>query len=71
MRSKGATRLLKSAKAIAAKRPQSQYFAAGKVARDQVIDYARREGMSLEQAEGNLAPNLGYLPQENNEREVA
>ncbi len=51
--------------------PQSQYFAVGKVARDQVIDYARRQGMTLEQAETNLAPNLGYQPQQQNALAVA
>jgi 5-methyltetrahydrofolate--homocysteine methyltransferase len=40
--------------------PQSQYFATGKVDRDQVADYARRKGMTLEQAERWLAPVLGY-----------
>ena len=41
--------------------PESQYFAVGKIAEDQVADYARRAGVSLHQAEENLAPNLGYL----------
>ncbi len=40
--------------------PQAQYFAAGKVGRDQVADYARRKGWSLEEAERWLAPVLGY-----------
>jgi 5-methyltetrahydrofolate--homocysteine methyltransferase len=40
--------------------PEARYFAVGKIARDQVEDYARRKGMSLEQAEKWLAPNLGY-----------
>jgi 5-methyltetrahydrofolate--homocysteine methyltransferase len=40
--------------------PEAHYFAVGKIARDQVADYARRNGMSLEQAEKWLAPNLGY-----------
>jgi len=43
--------------------PQSQYFALGKIARDQVEDYARRKGMTLPEAERWLAPNLGYEPQ--------
>ncbi|HEX5340681.1 MAG TPA: vitamin B12 dependent-methionine synthase activation domain-containing protein, partial [Gammaproteobacteria bacterium] len=42
--------------------PQSRYFAVGKVNRDQVADYAKRKGMSLETAERWLAPNLGYTP---------
>ena len=41
--------------------PESQYFAVGKIARDQVADYARRAGINLQEAEANLAPNLGYL----------
>jgi 5-methyltetrahydrofolate--homocysteine methyltransferase len=40
--------------------PESQYFAVGKVDRDQVEDYARRRGWSMEQAEKWLAPVLGY-----------
>jgi 5-methyltetrahydrofolate--homocysteine methyltransferase len=42
--------------------PQSQYFAVGKIDRDQVADYAQRKGLSLEDAERWLAPNLGYNP---------
>ena len=40
--------------------PQSQYFAIGKITKDQVEDYARRKGMTLEQAERWLAPVLAY-----------
>ena len=40
--------------------PQSQYFAVGKLARDQVEDYARRTGVPVPEAERWLAPNLGY-----------
>ena len=40
--------------------PQSQYFAVGKIGRDQVEDYARRKGMSPAEAEKWLAPALGY-----------
>ncbi|MCJ7558332.1 MAG: methionine synthase [Gammaproteobacteria bacterium] len=40
--------------------PQAKYFALGKIDKDQVEDYARRKGISLEQAERWLAPNLGY-----------
>jgi 5-methyltetrahydrofolate--homocysteine methyltransferase len=40
--------------------PEAQYFAVGKIGRDQVEDYARRTGMSREEAERWLAPNLGY-----------
>jgi 5-methyltetrahydrofolate--homocysteine methyltransferase len=42
--------------------PESRYFAVGKVNRDQVEDYARRKGMSVEEVEKWLAPNLGYDP---------
>jgi 5-methyltetrahydrofolate--homocysteine methyltransferase len=40
--------------------PDSQYFAVAKLEKDQVADYARRKGWSLEEAERWLAPNLGY-----------
>ncbi|MBL8541073.1 MAG: methionine synthase [Betaproteobacteria bacterium] len=42
--------------------PESQYFAVGKVGRDQVEDYARRKGWDIATAEKWLAPNLGYEP---------
>jgi 5-methyltetrahydrofolate--homocysteine methyltransferase len=42
--------------------PRSRYFAVGKLARDQVEDYARRKGMPVADAERWLAPNLGYEP---------
>ena len=51
--------------------PQSQYFAVGKIARDQVVDYAQRRATTLAEAEHNLAPNLGYLPADQDELEVA
>jgi 5-methyltetrahydrofolate--homocysteine methyltransferase len=40
--------------------PDSQYFAVGKVAKDQVVDYAARKGQSLEEVEKWLAPVLSY-----------
>jgi 5-methyltetrahydrofolate--homocysteine methyltransferase len=40
--------------------PESKYFGVGKINRDQVEDYARRKGMTLEEAQRWLAPNLGY-----------
>ena len=40
--------------------PQAQYFAVGKIGKDQVEDYARRKAMPLDEAERWLAPNLGY-----------
>ena len=43
--------------------PQSLYFATGKVDRDQVADYARRKGWTVEEAERWLSPVLNYEPQ--------
>ncbi|MDQ6999784.1 MAG: methionine synthase [Mariprofundus sp.] len=40
--------------------PESRYFTVGKINKDQVEDYARRKGISIEEAEKWLAPNLGY-----------
>ncbi len=40
--------------------PQAQYFATGKVDKEQVADYAQRKGWTLEQAERWLAPVLSY-----------
>ncbi len=40
--------------------PQSKYFGLGKIEKDQVIEYADRKGMKLEEAERWLAPNLSY-----------
>jgi 5-methyltetrahydrofolate--homocysteine methyltransferase len=42
--------------------PQSQYFAVGRIDRDQVEDYARRRGWDLRTAERWLAPILAYEP---------
>ncbi|OYZ27950.1 MAG: methionine synthase [Hydrogenophilales bacterium 16-64-40] len=42
--------------------PDSQYFAVAKIERDQVEDYARRKGWTLQEAERWLAPNLAYTP---------
>jgi 5-methyltetrahydrofolate--homocysteine methyltransferase len=42
--------------------PDSQYFAVAKIERDQVEDYARRKGWTLQEAERWLAPNLAYQP---------
>ncbi|MGN6250220.1 MAG: methionine synthase [Marmoricola sp.] len=44
--------------------PQAQYFVVGRLARDQVVDYAERKGWTLSEAERWLAPNLGYNPDE-------
>lgn len=40
--------------------PQSKYFGLGKIAKDQVEEYAKRKGESVERVEKWLAPNLGY-----------
>lgn len=40
--------------------PQSKYFTVGKVEKDQVEDYARRKGMSVEEVERWLSPILNY-----------
>jgi len=42
--------------------PQSHYFGVGKIARDQVADYARRKGIGLDEAERWLSPILAYEP---------
>ncbi len=42
--------------------PQSAYFGVGKIERDQVEDYARRKGWSVQEAERWLAPILNYDP---------
>ncbi len=42
--------------------PEAQYFAVGKINRDQVEDYAKRKNMSVADVERWMAPNLGYEP---------
>ena len=42
--------------------PDAKYFAVGKVDRDQIKSYAKRKGISLQEAERWLMPNLGYDP---------
>ncbi|GJF11033.1 5-methyltetrahydrofolate--homocysteine methyltransferase MetH [Mycolicibacterium cyprinidarum] len=44
--------------------PQSQYFVVGRIAQDQVADYAKRKGWTLKEAERWLGPNLGYNPED-------
>jgi 5-methyltetrahydrofolate--homocysteine methyltransferase len=39
--------------------PQARYFNIGRIGRDQLEDYARRTGETIEQAERWLSPNLG------------
>ncbi|MBD3749054.1 MAG: methionine synthase [Sphingobacteriales bacterium] len=40
--------------------PEARYFGIGKIDKDQVVDYAKRKGMEVEEAERWLGPNLGY-----------
>ena len=40
--------------------PQARYFNVGRIDRDQVQDYAERKGMTVDEVERWLAPNLGY-----------
>jgi 5-methyltetrahydrofolate--homocysteine methyltransferase len=40
--------------------PDARYFNVGKIGKDQVEDYARRKGMTVEEAERWLAPILNY-----------
>jgi len=43
--------------------PASRYFTVGRIARDQVTDYARRRDLDLAAVERWLRPNLGYDPE--------
>jgi 5-methyltetrahydrofolate--homocysteine methyltransferase len=42
--------------------PASSYFGVGRIGRDQVEDYASRNGISVREAERWLGPNLAYEP---------
>ena len=42
--------------------PGAKYFGIGKVGKDQVEDYAKRKGVTVQDAERWLAPNLAYTP---------
>ncbi len=42
--------------------PKSHYFGVGKIERDQIEDYAKRKGWSIEKCEKWLAPILNYDP---------
>lgn len=44
--------------------PQSQYFVVGRMAQDQVADYAKRKGWTLAEAERWLGSNLAYNPED-------
>ena len=43
--------------------PSSRYFSVGRIGKDQAMDYARRQGVNLTEAEHWLRPNLAYDPQ--------
>jgi len=51
--------------------PQAKYFDVGKIGRDQVDAYAARKGMTPQQVERWLAPNLGYEPEDASGRSAA
>jgi 5-methyltetrahydrofolate--homocysteine methyltransferase len=42
--------------------PEARYFTLGKIDRDQVVDYAERKGMTDQEVERWLGPNLNYEP---------
>jgi len=42
--------------------PEARYFSVDRITADQVEDYARRKGLSIEEVERWLSPNLGYDP---------
>jgi len=44
--------------------PHAQYFAVGKIAKDQVCDYAERRGSSIEDTEKWLRQSLAYDDEE-------
>ncbi|MGX9686530.1 methionine synthase [Deinococcus wulumuqiensis] len=46
--------------------PDARYFAVGRIGRDQVEDYARRKGWTLEEAERWLGPMLAYASGDGN-----
>jgi 5-methyltetrahydrofolate--homocysteine methyltransferase len=44
--------------------PVAKYFNVGRIARDQLEAYAKRKGVTIEEAERWLSPNLAYDPAE-------
>ena len=40
--------------------PKAKYFSVGKIEKDQVMDYHKRKGMSIEETEKWLSPILNY-----------
>ncbi|MGW7681976.1 methionine synthase [Kribbella sp. NPDC054772] len=43
--------------------PASRYFSVGRVGRDQILDYAVRRGLAVDEVERWLRPNLAYDPE--------
>jgi 5-methyltetrahydrofolate--homocysteine methyltransferase len=43
--------------------PDSRYFTVGRIGKDQVTDYATRRGLTVEEVERWLRPNLAYDPE--------
>jgi 5-methyltetrahydrofolate--homocysteine methyltransferase len=41
--------------------PESKYYGLGKIDKDQVVDYARRKGMSIAEVEKWLSPVIAYM----------
>jgi 5-methyltetrahydrofolate--homocysteine methyltransferase len=42
--------------------PEAKYFNVGRIGRDQLESYAKRKGISIEEAERWLGPYLAYDP---------
>jgi 5-methyltetrahydrofolate--homocysteine methyltransferase len=42
--------------------PQARYFTVGRLGEDQISNYARRKGQTVDASERWLAPNLAYEP---------
>jgi 5-methyltetrahydrofolate--homocysteine methyltransferase len=42
--------------------PKARYFTVGRIGEDQIAQYARRKGLTIEAAEQWLGPSLGYEP---------
>jgi 5-methyltetrahydrofolate--homocysteine methyltransferase len=40
--------------------PDSKYFGLGQIGKDQIVDYAQRKAMSIEEVERWLSPVLNY-----------
>jgi 5-methyltetrahydrofolate--homocysteine methyltransferase len=45
--------------------PESRYFGVGRIGRDQIVDYSKRSGMSVQETEDWLGPYLAYMPETN------